>query len=52
MIIDWKTAREGYMKTTVNRSPHFEAKSAKLWSRQAETRLFWRAVGPTEKPLN
>jgi len=48
MIIGWKTSGEGYMKTTVNQSPHFEAKSAKLWSRHAETRLFRRAVGQTE----
>jgi hypothetical protein len=48
MIIGWKTTGEGYMKTTVNQSPHFEVKSAQLWSRQAESRLFWRAVGQTE----
>jgi hypothetical protein len=48
MIIGWKTTGEGYMKTPVNQSPHFEAKSAQLWSRQAGSRLFWRAVGQTE----
>jgi hypothetical protein len=51
-IIGWKSTGEGYMKTTVNQSPHFAAKSAQLWSRQAETASFLARRRPDGKPLN